>query len=219
MLLKKLIFSVTTAVTLSVLTSDALAWGCSRSCSGSGNHGGSFSHSSSSSGGYGSYSHSGSTTATPQRPDGSGTPTPAATPAPATTITAAIRPEATAPTTMAEAMVAAGSMRRRLTDRMAPPTRRGFIVVEFGENMPTRLPNRNGPRRVGLRGDPLTEVEALAFLALWSGSGDAERLPGVGQRSGQGTWQPTAGLGDGRGACPGRPQGWANVLHRLGTPT
>jgi hypothetical protein len=56
---------------------------------------------------------------------------------------------------------------------------RGFIVVEFGENMPTRLPNRNGPRRVGLRGDPLTEVEALAFLALWSGSGDAERLPAL----------------------------------------
>ena len=64
MLSKILIFSVTTAVALSVLTSDALAWGCSRSSSGSGNYGGSFSHSSSSSGGYGSYSHSGSTTAT-----------------------------------------------------------------------------------------------------------------------------------------------------------
>ena len=64
MLSKILILGVTTAVALSVLTSDALAWGCSRSSSASGNYGGSFSHSSSSSGGYGRYSHSGSTTAT-----------------------------------------------------------------------------------------------------------------------------------------------------------
>jgi hypothetical protein len=39
MLLKALILSVTAAVTLSVITSDARAWGCSRSCSFSGSYG------------------------------------------------------------------------------------------------------------------------------------------------------------------------------------
>ena len=64
MLLKTLILSATTAVALFVITSDARAWGCSRSGSFSGSNGGSFSHSGSSSGGGGNYSHSGSTTAT-----------------------------------------------------------------------------------------------------------------------------------------------------------
>jgi hypothetical protein len=44
-----------------------------------------------------------------------------------------IRPEATAPIAMAEAMVA-GPMRLLSADRMAQPTQRGFIVVEFGES-------------------------------------------------------------------------------------
>jgi hypothetical protein len=135
MLFKILIFSVTTAVTLSILTSDALAWGCSRSCSGSGNYGGvsripappreatATTH----------------TLVLLPRPDATETPTLAATPAPATTITVAIRPEATAPTTMADVMVAEGSMRRRSADRMEPPTLRGFIVVEFGKNTPTTI--------------------------------------------------------------------------------
>jgi hypothetical protein len=123
MLLKILIF--TTAVTLSVLTSDALAWGCSRSCSGSGNYGGSFLYSSSSSGGYGSYSHSGSTTATGRYGN---------------TYSGSLlsrrlfdRRLRRLPL-MEDAMVAEGSMRRRLADRMAPPTQRGFIVVQFGES-------------------------------------------------------------------------------------
>src|SRR5260370_17871700 len=64
MLLKSLILSVTTAVALSVMTSDARAWVCSRSGSFSGSNGRSFSHSGSTSGGGGNYSHSGSTTAT-----------------------------------------------------------------------------------------------------------------------------------------------------------
>src|SRR5258708_16182143 len=64
MLLKALILSVTTAVALSVMTSDARAWGCSRSGSFSGSNGRSFSHSGSTSGGGGNYSHSDSTTAT-----------------------------------------------------------------------------------------------------------------------------------------------------------
>src|SRR5258708_144364 len=68
-----------------------------------------------------------------RRPDATGTPTPAATPAPATTITA-IRPEATAPTTMVEAMVGEGSMRLRSADRMATSTQRVYIVVAFGES-------------------------------------------------------------------------------------
>jgi hypothetical protein len=54
MILKTFILSVTIAAALSVITSDALAWGSSRSSSASGNYGGSVSHSSSSSGGNGS---------------------------------------------------------------------------------------------------------------------------------------------------------------------
>jgi hypothetical protein len=54
--------------TASVTCAQAHAWGCSRSFSGSGRYGGSFSHSGSTSGGFGDFSHSGSTTYT--RPDG-----------------------------------------------------------------------------------------------------------------------------------------------------
>src|SRR5277367_5376813 len=85
----------------------------------------------------------------PPRRDATETPTLAATPAPATmatvgplttglppaerAITAAIRLEATAPTTMAEAMVAEASMRQRSADRMATSMHRGFIAGQFGE--------------------------------------------------------------------------------------
>lgn len=53
-----------TLVAASLMTfvpSRAFGWGCSRSASGSGDRGGSYSHTSSTSGGYGSFSHSGST--------------------------------------------------------------------------------------------------------------------------------------------------------------
>ena len=92
----------------------------------------------------------------PQRPDATETPTPAATPAPATTITKAIRPEATALTTMADAMVAEGSMRRRSADRMAPPTHRGFIVDEFGESTATEKTHYVSPK--GGDGQKASEV-------------------------------------------------------------
>jgi hypothetical protein len=71
----------------------------------------------------------------PRLPDAMETPTLAAAPAPAAMVmaeavtTAPIRPEATAATTTADAMAAAGSMRLRLADRMARPTQRAFIVV------------------------------------------------------------------------------------------
>lgn len=84
------------------------------------------------------------------RRDATETPTRAATPAQATmatvgpltmglppaeqAITGAIRPEATALTTMAEVMVAEGSMRLRSADRMALSMHREFIVGQFGEN-------------------------------------------------------------------------------------
>ena len=60
------IFSLTiiTGVALIALPLEAFGWGCSRSFSGGGYRGGSFSHSSSTSGGWGGYSHSGSTSYT-----------------------------------------------------------------------------------------------------------------------------------------------------------
>lgn len=51
-------------LTTSLLPSQAFAWGCSRSFSGSGRYGGSFSHSGSTSGGWGNFSHSGSSSYT-----------------------------------------------------------------------------------------------------------------------------------------------------------
>ena len=70
------------------------------------------------------------------------TPTLAAAPVPAAmvmaeaTTTAPIRPEATAATTMADAMVAVDFMRLRSADRMARLTQRAFIVV-VGESHAT----------------------------------------------------------------------------------
>src|SRR5260370_15931174 len=75
----------------------------------------------------------------PRLPDATETRTPAAAPVPAAMVmaeaatTAPIRPEATAATTMADAMVAADFMRLRSADRMARPTQRAFIVV-LGES-------------------------------------------------------------------------------------
>jgi hypothetical protein len=146
MLLKSFILSVTMAAALSVITSDALAWGASRSSSASGNYGGSVSHSSS----FQEAMVTIHTLVLPPRRDATETPTLAATPAPATmatvgplitglppaeqAITAAIRLEATAPTTMAEAMVAEASMRQRSADRMATSMHREFIAGQFGES-------------------------------------------------------------------------------------
>ena len=67
-------------------------------------------------------------------------------------ITEPIRREATVPTAMADAMVAGGSMLLRSADRMARPTQRGFIVVQFGESRGTRAsrdPLRNTNRDQG----------------------------------------------------------------------
>src|SRR5258708_16909026 len=75
----------------------------------------------------------------PRLPDAAETRAPAAAPVPAAmrmaeaATTAPIRPEATAATTMADAMVAADFMRLRSADRMARPTQRAFIVV-LGES-------------------------------------------------------------------------------------
>ena len=56
--------TIVAAAALIMLPLEAFGWGCSRSFSGSGRFGGSFSHSGSTSGGAGGWSHSGSTTAT-----------------------------------------------------------------------------------------------------------------------------------------------------------
>jgi hypothetical protein len=56
--------TIIAAAALIMLSLEAFGWGCSRSFSGSGRFGGSFSHSGSTSGGAGGWSHSGSTTAT-----------------------------------------------------------------------------------------------------------------------------------------------------------
>lgn len=57
------LLALTTAIAASVPT-EALGWGCSRSFSGTGRYGGSFSHSGSTSGGWGDFSHSGSSSYT-----------------------------------------------------------------------------------------------------------------------------------------------------------
>jgi len=64
MLNKKIACTLMVAGTLAAIAPQAMGWGCSRSFSGGGRYGGSFSHSGSSSGGYGGFSHSGSTSYT-----------------------------------------------------------------------------------------------------------------------------------------------------------
>ena len=80
----------------------------------------------------------------PRLPDAMETPTLAAAPALAAMVTAEaattapIPPEVTAPTTMAEAMVAGDFTRLRSADHTAPPTQRAFIVV-LGKSRGTNL--------------------------------------------------------------------------------
>ena len=105
------------------------------------------------------------------------TPTLAAAPVPAAmvmaeaTTTAPIRPEATAATTMADAMVAVDFMRLRSADRMARLTQRAFIVV-VGESHATlawRRLSDFGDRRLityRSRGPVSTMVHALALPPL-----------------------------------------------------
>jgi len=61
---KMLSFMAIAAIALILQPINAFAWGCSRSFSGGGGRGGSFSHSGSTSGGWGGFSHSGSSSYT-----------------------------------------------------------------------------------------------------------------------------------------------------------
>ena len=117
----------------------------------------------------------------PRLPDATETLTPAAAPVPAAMVmaeaatTAPIRPEATAATTMADAMVAADFMRLRSADRMARPTQRAFIVVlgdSRAETDPADLSSSSFPP-IGLPSDQ------AAFNRPAGTAGSADFFPGT----------------------------------------